>query len=259
MAEVPYVRGAIEAGDCIGRAWELVSRQFWLYVGLGLVTILMIGCIPCLSNILFGPILGGFYYFVLRDNADEPVDFGMLFKGFEKFLPLMLVGLIQSIPGIVWTIFQYSVDIARVVGEGSGGDVGFYQSAGDGFAAGLSVIFILLIVGFVLFSIAWTMLLTFAIPLVMEHDLGVVDALTTSARATGSNLAGLVLLIIFEALVAILGMLVLCVGIFVAMPVIYAANVIAYRYVFPHGPRRDYNTAPPPPTAYGPGAFGNNY
>jgi len=257
MAEVPYVKGAIEAGDCVGRAWELVSRRFWIYVGLGLVTLLMIGCIPCLSNILFGPTLGGFYYFVLRDNADQEVDFGMLFKGFEKFLPLMIVGLIQSLPGIVWTIIQYSVDFAQYLGTSTGRDIEFFQTGGDGIAAGLSVAFIVLIIVLMFLSAAWTLLLTFAIPLVMEHDLGVVDALTTSVKAAGSNLGGLILLIIFEFFVALLGVIALCLGIFVAIPVIYAANVIAYRYVFPHGPKSNFDMNPPPPTAYGAGTYGN--
>ena len=99
---------------------------------------------------------------------------------------------------------------------------------------------------------------SFAIPLVLEHDLGVVDALLTSIKAAGSNLGGLILLIVFEILVVILGLIALCVGVFVAMPVVYAANVIAYRYVFPYVRPRDFNTAPPPPTAYG-GTYGTNY
>ena len=258
MADVPYVKGAIEAGDCIGRAWGLVSRRFWMYIGLGLVTMLMIGCVPVLSWVLFGPTIGGFCYIVLRDNAEEEVDFGMLFKGFEKFLPLMLVGLVQSAPGIIWTVLQYSIDIARVVGGSAAGDIEFYQSSDDALAAGLSGVIIVVVIAVVLFSIAWTVLLTFAIPLVMEHDLSVGEALLTSVKAAGSNLGGLILLIILEAFVGLLGIIAICIGIFVAIPVIYTANVIAYRYVFPQVRRQDFNTGPPPPTAYG-GTYGTNY
>src|SRR5690242_14590825 len=100
MTSVQYQRGAIEASDCIGSAWTLVTRNFFLYVGGCIVLLLLIGCIPVLNWILFGPMMGGFYYLVLRDMRDEPVDFGMLFKGFDKFLPLMIVGLIQIAPSI---------------------------------------------------------------------------------------------------------------------------------------------------------------
>src|SRR4030095_9024261 len=140
MDEVRYVSGAINPGDCVGGAWTLVTRRFWLYIGVGLVTMILIGCIPFVGSILFGPVLGGFYYLVLKDMRDEPVDFGMMFKGFEKFLPLMLAGLVAAAPSVIATILQYTVDIARIAGGGGvRGDGNFYQSGADTVFAGLSI------------------------------------------------------------------------------------------------------------------------
>lgn len=53
-----------------------------------------------------------------------------------------------------------------------------------------------------LLAVVWRVLLVFAIPLAMEHDLGPVDAMKLSAKAATSNVGGLVVLFIFEALVA---------------------------------------------------------
>ena len=259
MKNVQYVTGAISPGDCVGGAWNLVTRNFWLYIGVGLLTLILIGCIPLVGSILFGPVLGGFYYLVLRDMRDEPVDFGMMFKGLEKFLPLMIAGLIQSAPSIVGTILQYTVDLGRFARPSIGsGDVNFYQSNGDAIFAGISAGILLIAFGLVVFGIVWSIALSFAIPLILEHDLPVGDALLTSAKAASSNVGGLIVLIILEALIALLGVIALCVGIFVAMPVIYAANVFAYRMVFPYFDRPGFNTAPPPPSAYG-GTYGKNY
>ena len=256
MYEIQYQRGAINPGDCVSGAWDLVSRKFWLYVGVGLVTLLLIGCVPIVSTLLFGPVLGGFYYLVLRDMRHEPVDFGMMFKGFEKFLPLMIVGLIQAAPSLVATILQWTVDLARVAGGGAGGlDGDFYQSSGDAIFAGLTGMVLVVVILLSLAGIVWSVALSFAVPLVMEQDLSVGDALITSIKAAFSNVGGLIVLIILEALILILGVIALCVGIFVAMPVIYAANVFAYRQVFPYFDRPNYNTAPPPPEAYA-GSFG---
>lgn len=257
MNPVQYLSGAINPGDCISNAWTLVTRNFWLYIGVALVTMLLIGCIPFVGSLLFGPVLGGFYYLVLRDMRDEPVDFGMMFKGFEKFLPLMLAGLIQAAPSIIATVLQYTVDIARIVGGGSrGGD--FYQPGADTVFAGISVGILVIVIILSLVGIVWSVALSFAVPLIMEHDLGVADALLTSAKAALSNAGGLIVLIILEVLVVILGMIALCIGIFVAVPVVYAANVFAYRMVFPYFDRPNINTAPPPPTEYG-GTYGTNY
>lgn len=258
MNNIQHVSGAISAGDCVSGAWNLVTRRFWLYIGLGLITILLISCVPIVNFFLIGPILGGFYYLVLRDMRDEPVDFGMLFKGFDKFVPLMVVGLIQAAPSIVFTIIQYTVDLARIAaGVGSGGDVFQFQS-GSGVLAGLSMAVVLVGVVLFFFGIAWHLAFMFAIPLVLEHGLDIGDALLTSLKAAGSNVGGLILLLILQILISILGVMALCVGIFVAIPVLYAANAFAYRMVFPYFDKPNFNTAPPPPTEYG-GTYGTNY
>jgi hypothetical protein len=251
MNNVQYVSGAISPGDCIGNAWTLVSQKFGLYIGVGFVTLLLIGCIPFVGSLLLGPVLGGFYYMVLRDMRGEPVDFGMMFKGFEKFVPLMVAGVIQAAPSLIATVLQYTVDIARLVGGARGGDVNFYQSGSDTLFAGISAGILIFVMVLSFIGIVWSVALSFAIPLILEHNLGVVDALLTSAKAAFSNVGGLIVLIILEALVGILGVIALCVGIFVAIPVIYAANVFAYRMVFPYFETAPVNMAPPPPDTYG--------
>ena len=257
MSYLQFERGAISPGDCISNAWTLVSNKFWLYVGIGVVTLIMIGCIPLVNLVLLGPVLGGFYYIVLRDMRGEPVDFGMLFKGFEKFVPLMVVGLIQAIPGLILQILQYTVDIARLSGIGSSRGAGtFFQSDAPDFGAlqGLSIVFIFVVIGLSLFSVIWNLLFQFAVPLIIEHDLSIGEAIKLSISAAFANLGGMILLMILGGLVAILGTLALCVGIFVAIPVVYAANAFAYRQVFPLI-EQNFNFSPPPPTAYG-GNFG---
>jgi uncharacterized membrane protein len=85
----------------------------------------------------------------------------------------------------------------------------------------------------------------------MEHDMGAVDAMKLSARAGMSNVGGIILLLILEALVLFLGALMICVGFFFVLPIIYAASVFAYRQVFPDLGGPTGFTTPPPPNAYG--------
>ena len=253
MSNLQYEGGAISPGDCIGEGWNLVSRQFWLYVGVGLVAMLLVSCVPFVNFFLFGPVFGGFYYLVLKDMYDEPVDFGMLFKGFEKFVPLMVVGLIQSAPSIVITIIQYTFEFARLAGGGAlgGGDVNFYQSGSDVAFAGLSMVLVVsVIVGFFV-AIIWHFLFVFAIPLVIDQDASIGDALITSAKAALANPGGLIVLVIFQILVMLLGMIAFCIGVFVAIPVLYASNAIAYRQVFLRRRASGFSNVPPPPDVYG--------
>ncbi len=256
MPNIPFQRGAISAGDCVGNAWNLVTNNFWLYIGMGALTLIMIGCVPLVSLFLVGPILGGFYYVVLRDMRGEPIEFGMLFKGFDRFVPLMVVGLIQAVPGIIAQVLRFTVDISQFsgidIGGGSRGVGGLGSARPDISAlfAGLSMVFVVLMLVFVVFSAVWHVLLFFAVPIILENDISPIEAIKLSISAATGNIGGLILLLIIEMLVALLGILAICLGYFVAMPVIYAANAFAFRQVFPLV-ESSFQYTPPPPSAYG--------
>jgi uncharacterized membrane protein len=261
MENIQYRSGAIDASECISQAWELVKRNLGLYVGGCLVMLILISCIPIVNFFLIGPMFGGWAYLVLRDIRNEPVDFGMIFKGFEKFVPLMVLGLIQAIPGIIFQIFQYTIDFSSIMGVPSpsgGGGADFFQSSQTGvspLASGMLAGFFVIFFFFWIFQLVWNAVLLFAIPLVIETDASIGEAITTSFGAVFSNLGGLIVLILLGVLVGLLGVLALCIGIFVATPVIYAGNVIAYRQVFPYVDGPTGYTGPPPPTVYD-GTFG---
>ena len=255
MTNIEFQRGAIDASGCVSNAWEMVKQNYGMYLGISLIAMILAGCIPCVSLFLVGPVLGGVYFVYLRQMRGEPVEFGMMFKGFEKFLPLMVIGIIASIPEIIGQILRFTVDLGRLglMGDGRNKDFQFFQQGSNPeFAIATGLLIIIAIVAFVviIFAVVWRVLLVFAIPLAMEYDLGVIDAIKLSARAATSNIGGLIVLFIFEFLIALLGVLALCIGIFFVIPIIYAANAFAYRQVFPLIEQR-FNMSPPPPTAYG--------
>jgi Predicted integral membrane protein len=236
MTRIQFYPKAIDGQDCVSNAWNLVTQKLWMYAGAGLVMIVLVGLIPIAGVFLMGPVMGGFYYIVLRDMRTEPVNFRMIFKGFDKFVPLMVAGVVQSIPGIVFQFIQYSSDAARIAGSvvGTSDSSNFFQqdTAGIGAAGGLSP---LVLIGFSFLAAAWSLVFSFAIPLIIENEIGIADALKTSINAAVENIGGLVVLIILQTLVVLLGLLALCVGILVAIPVVYAAFAFAYRQVFPLG------------------------
>ena len=128
MNNLQFDSGAIRAGDCFSNAWSLVTNKFGLYLGVGLLTMLMAGCIPLVSLFLVGPIMGGFYYLALKDMRGEPVEFGMLFKGFDKFVPLMAIGLVQAIPGVIFQIIRFAMQITQLAAGGKSGGYNFFRS-----------------------------------------------------------------------------------------------------------------------------------
>lgn len=251
MNHIEFYRGAISAGDCVSNGWHLVKQNYGMYLGIGLVALILAGCIPCVSLFLAGPVGCGVFYVYLRDIRGEPVDFGMMFKGFDNFLPAMIVGIIAAIPEIIGQGIRISSDVTNR-GLRSGGGSDELKTA---MSSGLVIVAVLVALAIFLLAMALRISLTFALPLIAEHKLGAVDAMKLSAQAAWGNLGGLILLFILEILIGIGGALLCIVGVFlISMPLIYAANAFAYRQVFPDV-RQNFRDTPPPPNAYG-GSFG---
>jgi uncharacterized membrane protein len=255
MNHIQFQRSAINPSECISQGWELVKRNYGLFFGISLVAMLLVACIPCVNIFIAGPVTCGVYYCFLKEMRGEPTNFGEMFKGFDVFVPAMVVGIIAMIPEIIGQGVRLTTNLADLgIRSGSRGD--FYQTSEQQTILAGGVLIFAIVAGIVLFlaSIALRISLYFALPLIMEHNLGVVDAIKLSASAAWSNVGGIILLGILEVLVALLGVLMLCIGIFFVMPILYAANAFAYRQVFPRQ-GQNFQTAPPPPNVYG-GTYG---
>src|SRR5215217_3755746 len=100
MNQSQFYAGAINASDCVSNGWNLVKQNYGLFLGITFVAtiiLMVIGCIPFVSiiinPILTGPIFVGVYYVYLKQIRGERADFGMLFYGFNSFVPAMVVSL----------------------------------------------------------------------------------------------------------------------------------------------------------------------
>jgi uncharacterized membrane protein len=269
MTNIQFQSGAIDAGGCVSNGWELIKPNYWLYFG---ITILLSGIGIVLSCIPFVPVLFqifvvpavtvGIFSVLFREMRREPVEFGMFFKGFDKFVPAMVIGVIHSIPSIIFLILNFTLRFASIIPEiikqaGRGAQSSFapQNDAVPLIAGGVIVVLVVVAIVFLIFSIVWGITFFFAIPILADNDIGAIDAIKLSARAGWSNVGGLILLFIFELLITLLGLIALCIGVFFVLPIIYAANAFAYRQVFPFI-QQGFNMSPPPPNTYG-SSFGS--
>ncbi|HTH52201.1 MAG TPA: hypothetical protein VL501_09725, partial [Pyrinomonadaceae bacterium] len=84
--------------------------------------------------------------------------------------------------------------------------------------------------------------------LIVDRDLSSLDAIKLSARAAFKNLGGIGGMIAVNFVLALVGEAACGVGLYLVIPILMAANVVAYRKVFPALSRPTLE--PPPPTAY---------
>ncbi|HEX8288088.1 MAG TPA: hypothetical protein VF556_08835 [Pyrinomonadaceae bacterium] len=249
---IEFNSSAVNAGDCISDGWSLIQPNYWLFLGMSFLGLIIGGCIPCVSIFLAGPVMVGIFYTLFTQMRGQPVEFGMMFKGFERFVPAMVVGIISSLPEIAGEGLRITARFADFGNRVSGNQSEFVAQSLPNFALSGGIIILIVcfaIVAFII-SIAWKITFIFALPLIADRNLEIGDALKLSARAGWANWSGLLVLFIFQFLVALVGVLLLCVGVFFVIPIIQASTATAYRQVFPDN-QLPFNNEPPRPDAYG--------
>ncbi|MEO6390917.1 MAG: hypothetical protein ABIP75_03640 [Pyrinomonadaceae bacterium] len=252
MTDIQFLRRSLDATDSVSQAWELLRRNYWLHFGIAFVNIVglaILGIIPLVSYFITGPVFVGLYRTYLLDLRGEPVNFGTMFSGFKKFVPAMLVGLIQAVPQIIIQAIQWTMNVGELV-FGRGGLGGIRQPSIEGIWGRLPTVIIVVALAFVGFSILWSFVFFFAFQIMAEHDIGPIDAIVLSAQAVFSNLGRIILLVLMQLGIGILGALVCGIGVFFVLPVIFASSAIAYRQVFPSAVE-PFDNFPPHPSAYG--------
>src|SRR5882724_8478227 len=95
-ARLTFHRGAIRPVQCVREAWRLVKDDYWLFLGVTLVRVPIASFAPL--TLLMGPMMCGIYICLLRRLDGRPIDFSMLFRGFNYFVPSMVVALLSFFP-----------------------------------------------------------------------------------------------------------------------------------------------------------------
>src|SRR3990172_4452260 len=96
---VSFNRNAVEPLRCIREGWALIKDQYWLFVGMSVVGLLIGSVVP--FGILLGPMMCGIYLSLFQRRRGGPVEFGNLFKGFDYFGESIVATLLHMIPVFV--------------------------------------------------------------------------------------------------------------------------------------------------------------
>jgi len=237
MTNTEFRTGAINPVECVKEGFELIKKDYWLLFAIGLVGALIGGAT---MYILFGAMICGIFYSFLKVIDGKPVAFDDLWKGMNYFAPGLVVTLFIVVPLIVLYIWVYASIFGAFLGGAQLGDAGMM-----GLVGGVIILDIVAVIVMVCFHT----LLMFSFPLIVDRNLGGIDAMKTSARAVWNNLSGVAGLVVVNFGLVLLGYLALCIGVYFVIPILIAGNAVAYRRVFPSLESRP-NLSPPPPDAY---------
>ena len=243
--EIPFRRNAVEPVQCIKGGWETIKNNYWLFVGMTLVAILIGSAVPL--GILLGPMMCGLYMALFKTRRGEPIEFGTLFKGFDYFGQSVVAALLHTIPIIAivvpaYLLFYVSMFVSMAA-AGSGDEPNPAAFMGVMFMFGLFWIAVMLVILFI------TIGFTFASPLIVDRKMQGFDAVKISFQAAFANFWRMLGMVLLNSLLSIAGLLVCYVGMFFVMPIGYAAIAKAYEQVFglSDGMAMSSNLPPPPP------------
>lgn len=239
MQDKEFRTGVIRPIECVKNGFELIKSDYWLLLAIWLVGGI-IGSITLF--IAAGAMTAGTFYCYLRKIDGETVAFDDLWKGMQWFGPALVVMLLIVVPMIfIYGIIYVPIILSAVMGSNLSQDelMGLFFGA---LAIDLVLVFLMVCIH---------TLLIFSFQLIVDRNLGAIKAMTTSARAVMANLGGVGGLMAVNFGLVVAGYLAFCVGIYFVIPIIIAANVVAYRMVFPRADFRRFE--PPHPSVYGGG------
>jgi len=242
--EIPYRRNAVEPVQCIKAGWELVKNQYWLFVGMCLVGMMIGSAVPL--GILLGPMMCGLFLTFFKRRRGELIEFGTLFKGFDYFGPSLIATLLHIVPILVIIIpsyfFFYLGLIVSMAAQGNDPN----PAAMLGVFGMFGVFWVVMIFVVIIISIGFT----FAYPLIVDRRLQGFDAVKLSFKAAMANFWRLLAMIILTSFMGIAGLLLCYVGMFLVLPISYAAIASAYEQVFGLGNVSEASNLPPPPPIF---------
>ncbi len=245
FSEIEFKRNAVEPIVCIKAGWELIKEQYWLFLGITVVGMLVGSVVPL--GILKGPMMCGIYLALFQTRRGQPIEFGLLFKGFDYFGDAVIATLLHMIPIVIVVVpaylFMY-IGMFAVIGVSSQGGGEPNPGALFGFMGFMMVMWLVIMVLLIVLSVVFT----FAYPLIVDRKLSGLNAVKLSVRAGLGNFWRLFGMLLLTGLLSFVGLLFCYVGIFFVMPISFAAIASAYEQVFGLGEAQPY--VPPPPPSF---------
>jgi hypothetical protein len=217
--EVSFRKVSIRPIELLKEAKSLLGDQYWLFVGIVFVGILIGSLVPL--GILMGPMMCGIYLCYLRKSQNQQVTFDMLFKGMDYFVEGLIVALINIAVMVVVTVPMYLIAIVPLMAQERPGlaSLGVFGP----------ILFVVLMLVYTII-ILWFL---FAYLLIVDRGLQAIPAIKASGRAGLANVGGLVGMLLLYGLISCLGACCCYVPAVLFSPLFFGAIFLAYREIFP--------------------------
>lgn len=238
--------GVVKPLECLGRGWDLVKDQYFLFAGFCLIILVLVSCIP-FAGIIWGAWMCGIFLALLAKMRGEFVSFNNIGKGFSYMSPGFMVAFLSGLPFVLVAIggklFEvWMDDIERAYP----GDDAVPPEVLMQMVTYLAALVLLYVLCFLVTGVIFA----FAYQLVVDKNLSGWQATKLSARAARENFGGVMGLLLLELALSTFGIMLCCFGLVLVMPLTKASWAIAYSQVFLPTPQPTPAPQPPPPPVF---------
>lgn len=224
MENIQFNKGVVKPMECFREGWELIKDQYWLFFGITAVGFIIASVVP--FCILLGAMMCGIYYPLIEKSEGRQVEFGQLFKGFEKFKPSLIATLPWAIPLQVFIMLAYiPLIIAQPLLDTRQISTETFFTIILASLGGLAVV--------LLIWIFFHPFLMFVYQIITENEISGWEAFKLGIKSVWANLGGVVGLLVLNVLAYSVGALFCGIGVYFVLPLIFANTFVAYRKVFP--------------------------
>lgn len=209
--------------ELLQRARDLVAQDYWLFVGITTVAWLLASLVP--FAILLGPMMCGTYLVYRAKQNGEPVEFAMLFRGFDHFVQSLIAALLKLVVSFVAILPFVALYLFGVVVTAEGMD--------DGSPLPFFGVMALFYASLALVMLLVSAVFLFTFPLIVDRGADGVQAISLSARAAAANPLAVLKVALMNAVLMAVGLACCYVGAFFVFPFTFGMIWLAYREVFP--------------------------
>jgi len=226
----------LDIGECVSRGADLLKNNFGIVFGVTAIWLLIQGAIQVLGSIPFiGPVFGigslfvlgqliaGTYLVILKTYRRQPAEVGEIFAGFKApyvqlLLAYLVVALLTGLAALPGAALM-GVPIVIMI----------HKEAVDALLLTVAVVgFFVLMIPAIYLSVIWS----FSLPLVIDKGLSFWQAMETSRKVVTKHWFMVFGLFVVVGLINVVGLMACCVGLFLSMPLGFAAMMCAYEMLF---------------------------
>ncbi|QDS94791.1 hypothetical protein FF011L_35730 [Roseimaritima multifibrata] len=221
-------RVAVRSFELLGRGRNLLGDQYWLMVGICLVSLLIGSAVP--FGLILGAMVVGIYLCFKQIEQFGKTEFGTAFKGFDFFVDSMLVMLIS-------TALSFAVILPLYLLMGLSTALALALSENN---PEISMLILVIMVPLMvcLFAVAIGMVympIIFAFQLIADHHLKAIDAVKLSWHGSRKNLFGILKHLFVLSFLSMLAAMLCYLPVFLFIPISFASMFVLYRDIFGPG------------------------